>query len=423
MSIKKMVILLGILSLFYCVLCLIFKKDGVSHEVDYIIKKENISLNVKEKLTYHEAGERDHYSFEITVDNASFFFRLFDSNHKKSYIIQDIDYYKGDEYACIFPHFKTKEVYQPVLCMKDGIMYPYHTIKSKSEEVDTFVKTLTYDDTPYIEDKSDTLKKGTLTIYRKNLISNHYVAVENYKGISLVNKKDIYKDVPLFKKDIYMKDMAIFEDNFYLVADYNQKYTFNELFKIDITSGKKEAFISNTALNLDGYFMGKVEDNVYFFDKSRKEQYTISLKNEQIRKNGNQDTGIQIYEDNIWKDVNSYAAYKTKLTFYEEKMSEDKYTEFERVDKVGSQKSGSYYFYKKVGNVYHVYQAPILEDTKYTYLFDTTNIDQIVYQDDFIYYLYDKEIRYYSPLTGVKTVLSNTEFTYNKSLKFGVFIS
>ena len=76
-----------------------------------------------------------------------------------------------------------------------------------------------------------------------------------------------------------------------------------------------------------------------------------------------------------------------------------------------------------MGNVYHVYQAPILEDTKYTYLFDTTNIDQIVYQDDFIYYLYDKEIRYYSPLTGVKTVLSNTEFTYNKSLKFGVFIS
>ncbi len=289
--------------------------------------------------------------------------------------------------------------------------------------MDSFVQTLVYDATSYKEDKSDGLKKGTLTIYRKNLLKDHYIAVENYKGISLINQKDVYKDVSLFKKDIYMKNMAIFEDDFYLVADYNQKYTFNELYKIDIKSGKKSTIISNAALNLDGYFMGKVEDNVYFFDKSRKEQYNLSLKNEQIRKNGNEDTGIQIYEDGIWKDVSNYAAYQTKLTFYEEKMAEDKFADFARVDRVGTKKSGSYYFYKKVGNVYHVYQAPILDDTKLTYLFDTTSIDQVVYQKDFIYYLYEKEIRYYSPLTGTKTVLSNTEFPYNKSLKFGAFIS
>lgn len=423
MSIKKMVVLLGILFSFYVILSFLFRKDGICHEVDYKITKENVSFDVKEKLTYHESGERDHYSFEITVDHNSFFFQLFDPNHKKNYIIQDIDYYKGKEYTCIFPHFKTEEVYQPLLCRKEGIVYPYHTMKGKSEEVDSLAQTLAYDFTPYNEDKSDVLKKGTLTIYRKNLLANHYIAVENYKGISLINQKDVYKDITLFKKDIYMKNMAIFGDDFYLVADYNQKYTFNELFKIDIKNGKESAIISNAALNLDGYFMGKVEDNIYFFDKSRKEQYSISLKNEQIRKNGNQDTGIQIYEDGIWKDVSNYAAYQTKLTFYEEKMAEDKYAEFARVDKVGTDKSGSYYFYKKVGNVYHVYQAPILDDTKRTYLFDTTSIDQIIYQKDFIYYLYDKEIRYYSHLTGVKTVLSNTEFTYNKTLKFGAFIS
>ena len=262
-------------------------------------------------MTYHESGERDYYTFEITVDSNSFFFQMLDPNHKKSYVIQDIDYYKGEEYTCIFPHFKTKEVYQPLLCEKEGILYPYHTIKGKSEEVDSFVQTLVYDATSYKEDKSDGLKKGTLTIYRKNLLKDHYIAVENYKGISLINQKDVYKDVSLFKKDIYMKNMAIFEDDFYLVADYNQKYTFNELYKIDIKSGKKSTIISNAALNLDGYFMGKVEDNVYFFDKSRKEQYNLSLKNEQIRKNGNEDTGIQIYEDGFWKDVSNYSAYQT----------------------------------------------------------------------------------------------------------------
>ncbi len=109
MSIKKMFVLLGILFSFYLVLSFFFKKDGTSHEVDYKITKENISFDVKEKLTYHESGERDHYAFEITVDSNSFFFQMLDPNHKKSYVIQDIDYYKGEEYTCIIPIIQSKE--------------------------------------------------------------------------------------------------------------------------------------------------------------------------------------------------------------------------------------------------------------------------------------------------------------------------
>ncbi len=423
MSIKKMVILLGFLLVFYIVLSCLLKKGGASHEVNYTIKKDDVSLEVKEALIYHEKNEQDHYSFEVRVKNHLFSFRIFEPLHKKSYIIQDISYYEGNDYTCIYPTFKTKEEFHSILCLKDNIMYPYHTIKGKSVEVDNFVSTLEYNDSAYIEDKTDFLKKGTLTIYRKNILPNHYLAVENYKGLSLINQKDVYKNIELFTSDIYTKTMTIFDGSFYLSADYNQKYTFNELFKIDIKSGKKETLISNTALNLDGYFMGVIDENAYFFDKSRKEQYSVSLENKQIRKNGNQDTGIQIYENGAWKDVSSYVAYQNKLTFHQEKIVDQKYQQFDRVDKIGTHKAGSYYFYQKDGNVYHVYKAPILNETQYTYLFDTTNIEQVVYQNDFIYYIYDKDVRYYSDMTGSKTVLSNSEFAYNKSLKFGVFLS
>ena len=55
---------------------------------------------------------------------------------------------------------------------------------------------------------------------------------------------------------------------------------------------------------------------------------------------------------------------------------------------------------------------------KRTYLFSTKNIDEIVYNDDYVVYMDGNLIKYYSDLTGSKKLAEYDEVSFNKSLKF-----
>lgn len=420
MSIKKMFALLVLLIFIYSLFSFLFRKKSFLHEVNYTIKASEIPLEVKEKVTYREGGEKDNYFFEVKTKDSIFSFQIFDFSSYQNYKIQNISYFENEEYRCISPTFKGEDT-KMVLCNKENILYPYSTIQGENKEVDAFAKTI-YGEDVYIDNKSNFLKKGTLTIYSENLLSNHYLALENYKGIALINSKDIYKNISLFTSDKYTKNMSVFMNDSYLTADYNQKYNFNEFYLVNIKNGKKETIISHNVLNLDGYAMGGIDKNAYFFDKKEKEQYVVSLDKKRVSKVGDTDKGVQIYQNKNFEVIATSLAYQNKITFYEEKIV-DSALPFERVDHLYGEKAGIYYFYQKQGNRYHVYSGPSLQTKLYTYLFDTTNIENIVYQDDFIYYIDGKEIRYYSTKTGSKTVLSDTELNYNKSLKFGLFIS
>lgn len=417
-----MFVLLGILIFIYLLFSFFFKKKGFLKEVEYTIQNETVSFEVKEKITYHEKNEKDSYFFEISVNEKLFPFQMFTLTSYENYKIQKIDFYEDAEYTCIAPSFKEEDV-KPILCKKENILYPYHTIKGENKQVDAFASSVNYDEASYIENTSNTLKKGTLTIYPEHLMANHYLALENYKGLTLINQKEPYKNIELFTSDKYTKNMALFTSDSYLTADYNAKYSFNEFYLVNIKTGKKETIISNNALNLEGYAMGVIDNKVYFYDKSDKEQYAVSLKNKKISKIGDKTKGVQIYQNQNWQTGSISILEQSKVSFYEEKVVDEENTEFERIDKLGGEKTGIYYFYKREGNIYHVYCAPTLDSTSYIYLFDTTNIENIVYQNQFIYYMNGNAIRYYSPETGSKTVLTNTELAYNKSLKFGLFIS
>lgn len=422
MGIKKMLALLIVLSFFYIGFSVFFKRDRFSYEVNYEVKNEGKIFKIKEILTYHEKEERDNYYLEIDTNGHLFTMHVFEVKKNAKYQIQDIAHYEDQEYYCIAPLLKGKNTPVEILCQRENITYSYHTIKGQNKDIDAFAASLNYEDSAYIDDKRDVLKKGTVSLYRKNIVKNHFLALESYKGIILVNESDIYKNIELFSSDIYTKNMSIFAKDIYISADYNQKYNFNEFFLINIKTGKKETLISHSALNLDGYAMGFVDDKAYFFDKQTQEQYFLDSKKKKMTKLGNKEKGIQIYENGVWIEKSSLEAYQNKLIFYEEKISEG-FATFDRVDKVGTKKAGYYYLYKKDKDKYQVYRSPICNPTNYTYLFATTNIENIVYQGDFVYFIHGSEIQYYSDTTGVRTVLSNTEFKYNKSLKFGLFLS
>ncbi len=425
MNIRKMLCLFISLTIIYIIFQIIFQMTSHGHTVEYKIKNNEIKYEIKEVLTYKEKNEENNYYFEIKENDKLFTFQIFGDLDKRNYVIKDIYSYKSNEYSCIYPIFKTEEQLTDILCIKDNIIYPYQSIKGKNKEIDNFKDSLKdiYSEIIYEDENSNTMKKESITIYRDNLIKNHYLAIENYKGVYLINTNDVYKKIDIFMNDSYKRDIAGFYSDKYITADYNQKYSFNEFYLLNIKTGKQEKILSNKALNLDGYIMGSLEDKIYIYDKSDKEQYSVNIKNNSISKVGNASSGIKIYENNKWIDYSSYDAYDNKTTFNQYKIINSKYSEYSRVDKVGNKLSGYYYFYKRNGNKYDVYRASVQNESVLTYLFETTNIENIIYNEHYIYYINGADILYYKDDLYIKKLITNKELEYNESIKFGLFIS
>lgn len=416
MNLKKLFSLLITLIIVYVIFQITFKFVSPGHSVEYIIKTEEVKLNVRE---VYEKSENNSYYFEISDSKNMINFYIFDDLKERNYVIKEINYFKDDEYTCIYPIFKTKETLTDILCVKDKIIHPYQSIKGQNTNVDKFKESVKeyYDEKKYENDLSNSLRKDGTIIYRNNIIPNHYIALENYKGLSIFNEKDVYKKIELFEKDQYKKEISGYYDNKYIVADYNQEYTFNEFYVVDIKSSKQSKIISNNTISLDGYTMSTMEDKMYVYDKNNKEQYTVNLKNNKINKIGNTSSGIKVYQNNNWETYSSYDAYNKKALFNLYKIVDKKYEEYERVDKL----SEYYYLYKKENDLYKVYKKSIQNEEVLTYLFTTTNIENVCYIDNYIYYIDKDKIKFYDGLSS-KTVLLNKELEFNNSLKFGVYI-
>jgi hypothetical protein len=379
--------------------------------LEYDMTVNDITFKIKEEQT-----NTNNY-ITITQDDYEITYEL--AKKKNTYQVQNIEYEKNDDYICIYPILKTNENIN-IYCRKDDVIYTYEDflkefdVENKQEE-----NFPSYKKVEYIDDQTETLKKDSLVIYRNNLEKNHYLAVEGYKGLYLINTNDVYKKIELFNNDSYKKELTYFNSKKYITADYNQSYSFNEFYVIDITNGKESKIISDTKLELDAYFMGSVGSKVYMYEKDTKKQYSINLKNNSISTTGNQEKGIQIYENGEFKNTNSYDAYNTKLTFNEYKITDEIFQEYDRVDQI----EDTYYLYQKAENSYKVYKSYKKDLNTKIYLFETTNIENIVYQDDYIYYINKQDICYYKKDLGIKTIVTYKELEYNKTLKFGLYIS
>ena len=400
-----MLIILIILIIAYFGLKKFVFKDKKITEVEYTIE-DNIKVKEKKLAEY--------IYYEINIDDNTFAFKT--NKSSGNYLIKQILHKKIDDYICIYPLFKNNTT-SDILCMKDNIIYPYKTIKGSIKEIDEYVNSIEEYKLSN-EEEGENVKKDSITIYKDNIKQNAYIALENYKGLYLINKKDVLKKIDLFEKDIYKKDLSTFYKNKYVVADYNKNYTFHEIYLIDIKTGKKTTIAKDEEMNFDSYIMGSANNKIYIFDKSEKEQYAINLKNNTIAKSGNQKKGISYYTNGELKTISIYDALNNKKIFNEYQIEDDKLN-YSRVDLVND----NYYLYEKADDHYNVYKT--LKENKdiKTFIFKTTDIDDIVYVDNDIYYINQNELNYYNEQTGSRIVLKNKELEYNKTIKFGVFYS
>jgi len=397
---KVLLVLLVILF----VLKLVIHIFDKGHKLDYSIG----NFNVNETLTVDKI---DNYYFEIKRDDFSINFQIFKNYNKKEKIINKLEYKDTGQYKCILPIFKNNQILTDIMCLKENKIMYAHDINDKN--VNNFVKELEnkgYKKDNFL-DKTEPIKiSNTLAVYQGNIVSNHYLALESYQGATLVN--NTVKQVKLFTNDIYKKEVSTFTDKYYIVANYNNEYTFKNFYIVNLINGNIREIRSYDEISFDSIIEGAVGDDIYIFDKDAETQYKLSLKYETIEK---QD---QIkYYNGSWSTMTLNEALSDKK--FDNYYSAD-INGYDKVNKIGKSQ-GYYYLYKKENDKYLVYRADIQNPNLITYIFTTTDKDSVIYLNDYIYFKNGNSVYYYFA-KGVRKVLENSELEFNQDILFGSYI-
>ena len=373
------------------------------HTVNYNIG----NFKVKEEL---KTKENNNYYFELEHENFKINFQIKQNYNKAEKVISKIQYKKIDDYTCVLPIFKNGKILTDVICLKDNDITYANNLNNK--KIKEYLKTLEkygYNQNDFQDKASEIKLSNTQTIYQDNFIENHYIAMETYKGLNLFNGSA--SNVEIFDNDVYTKPISFFTDKYYIVADYTENYTFKIFHVINIINGKQTDIRSYDDISFDSYIEGAIGTDIYLFDRDANKQYKISIENESVEQFHDKDN-LQTYNGK-WENMSlSDAINGTTFNNY----YTDDIKGYAKVDKVGKY----YYIYEKQNNHYNVYRADIQNKKIKTYLFQTTDLDSVIYLDDTIYYINGNTFNYYNNF-GNRKVIKNTELEFNPDLSFGVY--
>ena len=373
--------------------------DG--HNITYNVG----NFKIKEILN---TKNNNNYYFELTHEKFKINFQINKDYTKAENIIKKIEYKKIDGYECILPIFKNNNILTDVMCLKNNEITYAHNLNNSN--IKKYLKTIKNYNQENYQDKATAIKlSNTQTIYKDNFLENHYIAMETYKGLNLFNGNE--NSVKIFENDVYTKPISFFTDKYYIVADYTQTYTFKNFYVINIINGKKINIRSYDDISFDSYIEGAIGTDVYLFDRENNKQYKISIEDESVQEFHDKNN-LQTYNGK-WQDMTlSEAINGVKFNNY--------YTNdikgYDKVDKINNY----YYMYQKENNHYKVYRADIQNKKIKTYLFNTTNLDSIIYLEDAIYYQNGNTFYYYTN-NGERKIITNTELEFNNDISFGVY--
>lgn len=398
MKIKKIIILI-IVIFFSLVTIKFFNGD---YNISYTIKENDLKFKIKEQFTKKTDLNKLNYYFEITINKKTYPFQIYTTTKYKKRLIKKVYYYKDNEISCLYPVFN--DLNQPIdmICLNEDEYIYYHEIKGENKNLDKYVEKIKeYNSDIYKDDIIN--KKNSISINK--LDNKKFFLVENYKGLYIINNGKIKYNIQLFDKDVYTKPIKYLINEYFIIADYNQKYNFHKFYIVNIITGKIKEIETNYDISFDSYIQGSVDNNIYLFDKDNKKQYKIDYKNKQIKLVS--DSVVKVYKNNKWESENIYKAIESDLKFIN--YNDD------------TLNINDNYIYKLDDNV--VYRLN-KQNNKYKFkILKTSNINKIYFYEDYIYYLENGYFYLIHDTFGKKTVLYNREFEFNDDLMVAFIIN
>lgn len=390
-----------ILLLFLIILIIVCKNILTFDSINYKLKIDGNKIKIK------EINNKDNYYIEIKTDNKVYPFRIFDNLNNNRKVVENIYLYKDNNVECVLPIINSN-IYTDMMCCKDDIIYDYYTLKGQNNSLDKYVSSIKlYNINDFKNNEIDTKIIGTVKYNLFNNVKNK-VAITTYNGL-IINDEEI----KLFNDDIYNNELSTFIDNYYIVADYEGKYSFNRFYIVDLDTRKITELEFKNDISYDSYIQGVVDNKIYLYDKDNENQYEINIKENEITLISNDDY-IKYYSNKKWEKMN-----KTKVNkeiYFDYETLDNNFTSYDYVEEIDNY----YYLFKKDGISYKLYRVDKNNINIYKYILDvpTTNI---YYNNNYLYYVYKNKLYYYSDSTGLKTILENSELEFNDTIKYYIY--
>lgn len=414
---KKMIGLLVFLFAFYFGLQAFLVLIGKGHEIEYELMSNEFEILIKEKYNANRKDD-DNYMLTISVDDVTFNYLTYNSFNKSSEIIKDIKYFKDDELKCIFVKFKNNKILADVLCNNGTFVIPYHNISSPSSQLQEFVKSLEADgyvSKNWIDDKENIEGHISMVVYSDNRISNHNIAVAENKMLY-----KLYPDGSITHKNIFSPSEKVihgFVNNKYV--SYNTANNTKSEYQIhSLTSSSKKEVKAKSNLG-EQNVLGSYGNSLYIYDTTNKIQYELDVESEKLLEVASTGANIKYYEGGNWKYIEP-ENYNIHINdFGTGYINDYSNSEYAKIIKRGYE-TGYYYGFKLDGEIYKVYKSVSEDITNAIYLFETDNLNSIKFIENYIYYMDKNIIKYYSDVTGNRTLLYLDGL--NKDSIYNVFV-
>ena len=351
-------ILIFIIAVIMIILSLIKDK---SYSLEYNLDDFGVSENY--------ISDSKSYYYQIFYNDITYDFMYHSKLIKDTKLIKDIELYTYEDYTCIT--IESDYIESNPLCSlkKEQIDYRLTPV-----ELELPVRK------KIIEDKTD---YENYQIYNKD----EKLLIWNYKGFNYLNKDKIEK-INIFSKDIYNVSLIARVNNYVIVPDYEQEYSFNRIYVINLDNLKVDTWKIKYDISFDSYILGTNNKSIFLVDKKNKIEYELAPHKKKMRINAQDNRNGIIYKEGELErePVNSIINTKQVFTY----KNDYKYT-------VEDQKLYLSYLDKK-------------EKT----LISNEDIKEIVYiNEDSVYYLVDDTLYKYNLEYGETKLISFSEWKYN----------
>lgn len=385
----------------------------------YEIMNNGNAITVEEKRHTKTKKTREYYDFDIYIDKTDYQFRVWKKDlegHQQ--FIQDVKTIETNKYNCYLPIFQDEKILTDMIC-KDNrtkILYPYHKIRLNDTKLDAKVDKKYFKQLKKFMPQTDGSKEEAQMEIENTLPSAiKKLGISTYRGLSIVDMNGQVEQITLFSSDHYDQPLHVFIQGYYLVADYDESYDFQQWYLVNINTGKVDHIKMPVTISFDSYIQGVVGDRVYIMDRSNRVQYYFDMRDQLVHKCDNEDGMIQYYNGKEFENRNIYDALNSDLYFVASNIERESDNEILVFD----EGSNYYYLWKKEDDHYQVYRSMDDSLEQMTYLFETTS-DRAIYCEDGVVFQNENSIWYVSDTVGTKKIIENKEFEFNDTITYGI---
>ena len=357
---KKYLLFIFIIIIF--IILYFFFINGVeSYSVSYKLNDFNINEQYDKENKY--------YKFEVIKEDLKIDFVYAGKYTKDRKIVDKINSKEVNNYKCYQLIFNKKEK-TDFVCIDENNNYVSLNIANN-----------------YLNDDTVLSNNNNIEIYNDKF---EYYLWNGY-GFIDVNNSNNYK---LLKNESYDNELYYVYEDIIMIADYDQKRTFNKFYLFNTKDKSVEEFKFEYSISFDSYFMGDYDGLIYLFDKKNSVQYKINLDKQKI---------------SVSSDKNGGFFYDYEETT--KSLKELKYKDL-------------------IFNKYNLYNYKLVDNTLYLNYYKsninikvtTKNVDSIVQiSNEDVYYLSNDSLYHYSINGKEEKLLKYFEWNFSSTGKIFIF--